>query len=73
MFHFSTGINSLSTFDPTIQMEDASDFHPAAKHISALSQPAANMQQNANFPGKQAYLYNQSMAMASKLRGSFLY
>lgn len=67
MFHFSTGIKSLATFDPDIGLEDkrTKKSHPSAKTEEPI--------QPTQFPAKQAYLYKQAILAATKLRGSYLY
>ena len=62
MFRFSSGIKSLSNFDPTIEVEDMQSSTPPSRRQYFPAQPT-------QYPGKQGVLYNQVMATAAKLRG----
>ena len=62
MFQFATGIKSLSNFDPTLELEEDRGFTPQAKSPYFSSQPT-------QYPQKQAFLYKEAMAAATRLRG----
>ena len=62
MFHFSTGIKSISTFNPTIELEEAN-----GNYYAPASSPFPT--QTTRYPAKQSYLYNQAIATATKLKG----
>ena len=64
MFHFATGIKSIRNFDPTLELEKVRHRTPVGRHHFD-SAPATQ------YPTKQAYLYNETVAAATKLRGSF--
>ena len=65
MFQFATGIKSLSNFDPTIELEEARDPAPPSviRNQFFSSQPT-------QYPQKQAFLYNEAIAAATRLRGT---
>ena len=63
MFRFATGIKSLTTLDPTLELElEESDLHPSTRHQKFP--PTATQ-----FATKQNYLYNQAVETATRLRG----
>jgi hypothetical protein len=65
MFHFGTGIKSFSNFDQTLELENVKHNRD---HPSKLQFPT-NSELTTRYPAKQAFLYNEALVAAMKLRG----